>query len=96
MPTKLSDSDIAAALAGLPGWERQGGAGDAIVKRYTFPTFAAGIRFVDRVAVEADKADHHPDIDIRWTTVTMSLSTHSAGGLTQNDIALAAVIDRLV
>jgi 4a-hydroxytetrahydrobiopterin dehydratase len=87
---RLSEPEIAAELGKLRGWERQG---DAIVKAYTFKTFAEGIRFVDRVAVEADQADHHPDIDVRWTTVTMRLSTHSAGGLTRKDFALAAVID---
>ena len=87
---KLTDAEIAAELAKLPGWARQG---DAIVKRYTFTAFAEGIRFVDRAAVLADAADHHPDIDIRWTTVTMSLSTHSAGGITAKDVALAARID---
>jgi 4a-hydroxytetrahydrobiopterin dehydratase len=88
----LTDSEITAGLTALPGWARRG---DAIVKSYTFEKFAEGIRFVDRVAVEADTADHHPDIDIRWTTVTMSLSTHSAGGLTKKDLALAAVIEGL-
>ena len=87
---RLSDGEIAAALTRLPGWAREG---NAIVRRFTFPTFAEGIRFVDRVAVLADAADHHPDIDIRWTTVTMALSTHSAGGITAKDAALAAQID---
>ena len=50
---------------------------------------------MDRVAVAADAADHHPDVDIRYTTVKMSLSTHSAGGLTKKDLALAAEIDKL-
>ncbi len=90
--TRLTDAEIAAAIAPLPGWERRG---DAIVKSFSFEKFADGIGFVDRVAAEADKADHHPDIDVRWTTVTMTLSTHSAGGLTKRDFALAAVIDRL-
>ncbi len=88
---KLSDQDVTAGLAKLGGWKRQG---DAIVKSFTFQKFAEGIRFVDRVAAEADKMDHHPDIDIRYTTVTMTLSTHSEGGLTRNDLELAAVIDR--
>jgi len=87
---KLSDIEIQAGLKALNGWERKG---NAIVKPYRFKTFAEGIRFVDRVAVLADEADHHPDIDIRWTTVTMSLSTHSAGGITRNDLELAAKID---
>ncbi len=89
---KLSEAEIAKALERLDGWERDGG---SIRKLYTFKTFAEGIRFVDRVAVEADAQDHHPDIDIRYTTVVMTLSTHSAGGLTNKDTALAARIDEL-
>lgn len=89
---KLTEADLNAGLLSLPGWERRA---DIIAKTFTFEKFAEGIRFVDRVAVEADKADHHPDIDIRYTTVTMTLSTHSAGGLTRKDLELAAVIDRL-
>jgi 4a-hydroxytetrahydrobiopterin dehydratase len=89
---RLSEDEITKGLAGLGGWGREG---DAIVKRWTFGAFAEGIRFVDRVAVAADAADHHPDIDVRWTTVTMRLSTHSAGGLTRKDLELAAAIDRL-
>jgi 4a-hydroxytetrahydrobiopterin dehydratase len=92
MAKKLTEAEIAAGLEKLPGWARQG---EAIVKRWTFKAFQEGIRFVDRVAVAADEADHHPDIDVRWTTVTMTLSTHSAGGLTGNDLALAARIDAL-
>jgi 4a-hydroxytetrahydrobiopterin dehydratase len=90
MAAKLNETEIGVRLAALPGWDRKG---DAIVRAFTFPTFAEGIRFVDRVAVLADAADHHPDIDIRWTTVTMALSTHSAGGLTAKDFDLAARID---
>jgi 4a-hydroxytetrahydrobiopterin dehydratase len=90
MAGKLSEVEIGARLKALPGWTRKGG---AIVRAFTFPTFAEGIRFVDRVAVLADAADHHPDVDIRWTTVTMALSTHSAGGLTAKDFDLAARID---
>ena len=89
---KLSEADIAKALQRLDGWEREG---QAIRKLYTFKTFAEGIRFVDRVAVEADANEHHPDIDIRYTTVVMTLSTHSAGGLTTKDVELAAKIDEL-
>jgi 4a-hydroxytetrahydrobiopterin dehydratase len=89
---KLTDAEVAAGLAKLPGWAREG---DAIVKRYKFPKFSEGIRFVDRVAVAADAADHHPDIDIRYTTVTMSLSTHSQGGITAKDVKMAGEIERL-
>ncbi len=89
---KLTEAELAKALARLEGWEREGA---AIRKLYTFPTFAEGIRFVDRVAVEADAADHHPDIDIRYTTVVLTLSTHSAGGQTAKDGALAETLDGL-
>jgi len=90
--SRMSDSDIQQHLAKLPGWARKG---DAITKSFTFQKFADGIGFVDKVAAEADTMDHHPDIDIRYTTVTMTLSTHSAGGLTRMDIDLAEIIDRL-
>jgi len=89
---KLTEAEVGEGLRALPGWTREG---EAIVKGYTFKTFAEGIRFVDRVAVAADRADHHPDIDIRWTTVRMALSTHSAGGLTRKDFDLASQIERL-
>jgi len=89
---KLTEAEIAKALQRLDGWEREGA---VIRKLYTFKTFAEGIRFVDRVAEEADAADHHPDIDIRYTTVVTTLSTHSAGGLTAKDVELAARIDEL-
>ena len=89
---KLTDTEITAGLAMLHGWSREG---DAIVKHYGFKAFADGIRFVDRAAVAADAADHHPDIDIRWTKVTMRLSTHSQGGITAKDLAMAGEIERL-
>ena len=90
---KLTDADVTAGLKSLPGWTRQG---DTIRKDYKFGAFQDGIRFVDRVAKAADAADHHPDMDIRYTTVTMSLSTHSAGGLTKKDLELAGAIEKLV
>ncbi len=93
MAARLTEPEIAARLAALPGWTREG---DVVRRAFTFPAFADGIRFVDRVAVLADAADHHPDIDVRWTTVTMALSTHSAGGLTAKDFELAARIDAAV
>ncbi len=91
MASRLTDSEIAQRLKGLKGWERKG---DAIRKSFSFAKFAEGIGFVDRVAVQADALDHHPDIDIRYTTVTMELSTHSAGGLTAKDFELAGRIER--
>lgn len=86
----LSDIAIHRGLAGLTGWSRKG---DAITKTYQFKTFPAAISFVSRVAEAAETADHHPDMDIRYTKVTCTLSTHDAGGITQNDLDLAAEID---
>ena len=90
---RLTEQDIATRLKSAAGWRR---AGDAIRKTFTFGKFAEGIRFVDRVAVAADAMDHHPDIDVRYTTVTMTLTTHSSGGLTNKDFKLAAKIDAAV
>ena len=87
---KLTDAETSQRLRALPEWRREG---DAIRRSFTFGKFADGIRFVDRVAAAADAMDHHPDIDIRYTTITMTLSTHSAGGLTARDFDLAAKID---
>jgi 4a-hydroxytetrahydrobiopterin dehydratase len=91
MRNKLSDLEIQRALGRLAGWSRRG---DVLVKTYTFGSFADGIAFVTRVATAADKMDHHPDIDIRYTKVTCTLSTHDAGGITDSDLALAQEIER--
>jgi 4a-hydroxytetrahydrobiopterin dehydratase len=90
MPQKLSDLDVQRALGGLPGWSRRG---ETLVKTYAFDRFADGISFVDRVAAAADAMNHHPDIDVRYTKVTMTLSTHDAGGITQADLNLAGKIE---
>jgi 4a-hydroxytetrahydrobiopterin dehydratase len=89
---RLSDIAIQRALGSLPGWSRRG---DTLVKSFQFPTFLRGIEFVNRVARAAESADHHPDLDIRYTRVTCTLSTHSAGGITQKDLDLAGEIERL-
>jgi 4a-hydroxytetrahydrobiopterin dehydratase len=89
---RLSDIAIQRALGSLPGWSRRG---DSLVKSYQFPAFLRGIEFVNRVARAADAADHHPDIDIRYTRVTCTLSTHSAGGITQKDLDLASEIEKV-
>lgn len=86
MPELLTDDQITEALRTLPGWEARSG---SLVRAVTAPDFRAGIRLVDRVADAAEDMDHHPDIDIRWTTVTFSLATHSMGGVTRNDVELA-------
>ena len=86
----LSESEIEAGLARLEGWRRQG---PSIRKQYQFPTFMEGIAFVNRVAALAEAADHHPDIMVTFRRVTMSLSTHSEGALTQKDLKLAQEIE---
>ena len=90
MRQKLSDLEIQRALGSLSGWSRRG---DTLTKTFTFEKFADGIAFVDRVAKVADTMDHHPDIDIRYTRITLSLSTHDAGGITQSDLTLAERIE---
>jgi 4a-hydroxytetrahydrobiopterin dehydratase len=91
---QLLDSDtVTASLRGLPGWERDG---DALVQTVALPTFPAAIAVVDEVAVLAERADHHPDIDIRWRSLTFRCSTHSARGITQLDLDLAAAISDVV
>jgi 4a-hydroxytetrahydrobiopterin dehydratase len=92
MPQRLSDLEIQRALGSLPGWARRG---EVLTKSFTFPTFAEGIEFVRRIARAADEMNHHPDIDIRYTKVVCTLSTHDAGGITQNDLTLAGTIEGL-
>ncbi|MFE0462539.1 4a-hydroxytetrahydrobiopterin dehydratase [Kitasatospora sp. NPDC058965] len=89
--TLLTEDEIGAGLAALPDWQREGGSIRRTAEAADFPT---AIRVVDVVAVAAEELDHHPDIDIRWRTLTFVLSTHSAGGLTGLDLQLAARIDR--
>lgn len=91
MRQKLSDLDIQRALGGLAGWARRG---DALTKTFIFERFADGIAFVDRVAKVADEMNHHPDIDIRYTKITCTLSTHDAGGITEADLRLADEIEK--
>ena len=89
--TALSDLEIQRALGTLPGWARRG---DTLQKTFTLRTFAEVIALFNRVADEAERANHHPDIDIRYTKMIFTLSTHDAGGVTQKDLDLASAIDR--
>lgn len=89
---KLSDEQITMALAGLPGWSRDG---ESLTRTYDFATFPLSIGFVDRVALVAEELGHHPDITINYNHVTMTLSTHSEGGITTKDVALAQRIEAL-
>lgn len=93
MSELLTDEQVSTALAGLTGWERDG---DSIVRTAELPSFPAAIAVVDRVAEIAEARDHHPDIDIRWRTLTFRCATHSAGGLTAKDVDLAREIDAVV
>jgi 4a-hydroxytetrahydrobiopterin dehydratase len=89
---KLNASQIKSALAAVPEWKKKG----AVISRtFQFKDFSAAVQFVDAAAVLAEKAWHHPDIDIRWNKVTLTLSTHDAGGLTEKDFALAKKFDGL-
>jgi len=88
----LSDERVEKALKELPGWRRDGSEIELVVE---LASFGQAIEVVVRVAGLAEAADHHPDIDIRWRTLKFRLSTHSAGGLTEKDFALAAQIDEV-
>jgi len=88
----FDDDQIRSALADLPGWRRDG---DAIVREFRFDDFLQAVLFVNRVTGAAEAADHHPDVDIRWNRVRVSLSTHSAGGVTEADVALAGRVSAL-
>ncbi len=90
---KLSEDAIRAALAQMPGWSV---ADEALRKTYRFSTFPDGIAFVNRVADLAEDVGHHPDIDIRYSTIIVSLSTHDEGGITEKDTALARRIEGLL
>jgi 4a-hydroxytetrahydrobiopterin dehydratase len=89
----LAQADVDAALSeqGL-NWSREG---DALITTVKLHDFAAALEFVNAVGAAAEAANHHPDIDIRWNTVRLVLSTHDSGGITLLDLALAAAIDRM-
>ncbi len=89
MTQLLTDAQVEEGLKRLPGWELKDG---EITRLYKFADFKAALAFVNRVGELAEAADHHPDIDIRYNKVRLTLSTHSAGGLTEKDLRLAAQI----
>ncbi|HTE83425.1 MAG TPA: 4a-hydroxytetrahydrobiopterin dehydratase [Dehalococcoidia bacterium] len=90
MVDKLSNDEIAKALETLPGWSREG---DEIRKQYSFNDFLGSIAFVNAVAKLAEDAQHHPDITINYNKVSLALTTHDAGGLSERDVALASRAD---
>ncbi|WP_326566008.1 4a-hydroxytetrahydrobiopterin dehydratase [Amycolatopsis rhabdoformis] len=90
MAQLLNESEISSSLTTVPSWQRSG---DSLTREVELASFPDAIAFVVRVGYLAEAADHHPDIDIRWRTVSLTLSTHSEGGLTSKDFSLAAAID---
>jgi 4a-hydroxytetrahydrobiopterin dehydratase len=93
MPRLLDDAEISRQLADLPGWTGDTRGLELTTER---SAFAAAVRAVDAIADIAEEMDHHPDIDIRWRTLRFSLSTHSAGGVTQFDVELAHRINEVL
>jgi 4a-hydroxytetrahydrobiopterin dehydratase len=89
---KISAEKIQSALAAVPQWRRNG---EIISRVFQFKDFPAAMKFVNAVAELAEQAQHHPDVDIRWNKVTLALTTHDAGGLTEKDFALAKQCDAL-
>jgi 4a-hydroxytetrahydrobiopterin dehydratase len=86
----MDPAALAAALARLPGWAR---VGHAIVRTYSFPDFRAALAFVNRVGELAETQNHHPDVEIHYNVVRLTLWSHDAGGVTERDFRLAAAID---
>jgi len=92
MAELISDIAIQRELGSLSGWSRKG---DTLAKTYQFKSFADAIAFVNRAATAAESSDHHPDIDIRFSKVTMVLSSHDSGGITQKDLDLATALEEV-
>jgi 4a-hydroxytetrahydrobiopterin dehydratase len=92
MADLLSDQEIDERLGGLEGWSRDG---DAITKSFDRGDFVGSVKFVDRIVEPAEAMNHHPDLSISWSDVSVSITNHAAGGLTEADFELAAKIDQL-
>jgi 4a-hydroxytetrahydrobiopterin dehydratase len=93
VPRLLSDLEISSRLKTLRGWKHEG---KFIAKMFNFSTFMEGIDFVNRVAKVAEKEEHHPDIHVRYTSITLSVQTHSEGGVTEWDVELAEAIEKML
>jgi 4a-hydroxytetrahydrobiopterin dehydratase len=92
-PPRLSPEDVTAALNELPLWS---GGTDGIERTIRLPSFRAAVEAIGMIADVAEEMDHHPDIDLRWTKIRVAVVTHSAGGLTELDLALARRVDALL
>jgi 4a-hydroxytetrahydrobiopterin dehydratase len=93
MPPRLSADEISAALQGLPNWS---GDADGLRRTVQLPSFRDAVGAINSIADVAEEMNHHPDIDLRWRTLHVSVVSHSAGGVTENDLALARRIDALL
>lgn len=89
---KMDEANVILALGNLPQWQRNG---QVIARTFQFASFVPAMKFVNQVAHLAEQAQHHPDIDVRWNKVTLALTTHDAGGLTEKDFSLAKQFDAL-
>ena len=92
-PSRLSDDELAAALPGLPLWS---GDGDGLRRTVELPSFRDAVAAIVAIADVAEEMDHHPDVDLRWRTLHLTLVSHSAGGVSKLDVALARRIDALL
>lgn len=90
MSKTLTDTEMQSALAALPGWTRQG---IAIERKYEFKDFVEAMKFVNKVAAAAEAAGHHPDIQIVYNKVTLQLTSHDSGGVTQRDVKMATTLN---
>jgi 4a-hydroxytetrahydrobiopterin dehydratase len=88
----MSDEEVTKQLEGLGGWGRDG---DSLTREFEFANFVGSVDFVNRITPVAEEMNHHPDLAISWNKVKVSLSTHSEGGITENDFRLATKIDSL-
>lgn len=93
MAELLNDTDVASALERLGEWQRDGA---SLVRTAALPSFVQAIAVVNRIAEIAENDNHHPDIDIRWRTLTFRCATHSAGGITALDVSMAEEIDQVI
>ena len=89
---RMSDDEVKDRLARMGGWEREG---DSLTHEFEFANFVGSVDFVNRLTPLAEEMNHHPDLEISWKTVTVTITTHSEGGLTGNDFELARRIDAL-
>ncbi len=89
---RMTDDEVKDQLSKLGGWEREG---DALMREFEFANFVGSVDFVNRITPVAEEMNHHPDLELSWNRVTVSLTTHSAGGITERDLELARRIDAL-